>query len=57
MSIIFFNTFLDILEPITMFFSTTTLRIFFGVGILNLVKENVVVDSHLNPYVAFLSGE
>ena len=49
-----FNTFSDILKSVTMVFPTAALRISFCEGILDLVKENIVICPHLNPYISFL---
>ena len=47
-------TFSDILKAIAMAFPPTALRISFCEGILDLVKENIVICPHLNPYISFL---
>lgn len=57
MPIMLVNTFSDILKSITMVLPPTALRISFCVGVLNLVKEYVVIDPHLNAYVSFLYGQ
>ena len=57
MPIMLFNTFSDILKSVTMVFPTAALKISFCVWILDLVKENIVIDPHLNPYVSFLYGQ
>ena len=57
MPIMLFNTFSDILKSVTMILPPATLRIFFCIGILDLVKENVVIDSHLNPYLSVLGRQ
>ena len=57
MPIMLLNTFLDILKSVTMILPPAALRIFFCVGILDLVKENVVIDPHLHPYVSFFYGQ
>lgn len=54
MPIMLLHTLSDILKAVAMTFSTAALKISFCVGILNLVKENVVIGTHLNPDISLL---